>query len=83
MLLSPVKIGDVELKNRVVMSPMCMHSAGENGEITDWLTTHYTTRDLGQVGLIFIESLAIGKQAMIGPNDIGVWSDDHIVGLQD
>lgn len=83
MLLTPIKIGDVELKNRVVMSPMCMHSAGADGEITDWLTTHYTTRALGQVGLIFIESLAIGKNAMIGPNDIGIWSDDHITGLKE
>ncbi|MCS4302676.1 NADPH dehydrogenase NamA [Chryseobacterium sp. BIGb0232] len=82
MLLSPFQIGDLKLKNRVVMSPMCMHAADEDGEVTDWLTTHYTARALGQVGLIFLESLAINKKGMIGPNDIGIWADKHVAGLK-
>ncbi|PQA96981.1 NADPH dehydrogenase NamA [Chryseobacterium shigense] len=83
LLFSPFKIKNVELKNRVVMSPMCMHSADDNGNITDWLKTHYSARALGQVGLIFLESLVISEDGKIGPNDIGVWSDSHIKGLSE
>ena len=83
LLFTPIKIKDVELKNRIVMSPMCMHSATENGHITDWLKTHYSARAIGQAGLIFLESLVISKQGLIGPNDVGIWSDDHIDSLKE
>ncbi len=83
LLFTPIKIKNVELKNRIVMSPMCMHSATPDGHITDWLKTHYTSRALGQTGLIFLESLVISKQGLIGPGDIGIWDDGHVKGLSE
>ena len=81
MLLSKYTIAGLELRNRVVMSPMCMHSAGEDGFINDWHKVHYGARAQGQVGLIFPETLAIEPGGRIAPGDLGIWSDAHVAGL--
>lgn len=64
------------------MSPMCMYSCyKEDGKVTDWHYTHYTARAVGQVGLIILEATAVTPQGRISPQDLGIWSDDHIEGL--
>lgn len=83
ILLSPFEIKSLKLKNRVVMSPMCMHSAGEDGLVTAWHKVHYGSRAQGQVGLVFPETLAVQKDGRIGPGDLGIWNDGHIQGLKD
>jgi NADPH2 dehydrogenase len=82
MLLSPFEIKGLKLRNRVVMSPMCMHSAAEDGFVTDWHRVHYGARAQGQVGLIFPETLAVHQDARIGQGDLGIWSDEHVTGLR-
>lgn len=81
LLLSEYNFKGLELKNRVVMSPMCTHSADDEGHITDWQRTHYSARALGQVGLIFLETLVIDSKGKIGEGDIGIWDNSHIDGL--
>ncbi|MBI6753796.1 NADPH dehydrogenase NamA [Pseudomonas syringae] len=82
LLLSPYEIKGLELRNRVVMSPMCMHMAADDGLITDWHRVHYGARAQGQTGLIFLETLAVHAQGRIGEGDLGIWSDDHVVPLE-
>lgn len=82
LLLSPFELKGLSLKNRVVMSPMCMHSAAEDGFVTDWHHVHYGARALGQVALIFPETLAVLEDGRIGPGDLGIWSDAHVSGLK-
>lgn len=82
-LFSSYTIKNVTLKNRIVMSPMCMYSCmDEDGLVNDWHITHYTSRAVGQVGLVILESSAITKQGRISPQDLGIWSDEHIEGLK-
>ncbi|MEW9698253.1 NADPH dehydrogenase NamA [Paenibacillus sp. SI8] len=81
MLFSPYTIKQVTLKNRIVMSPMCMYASDESGEVKDWHHIHYATRAVGQVGLILLEASAVTKQGRISTKDLGIWSDDHIEGL--
>ncbi|KAA0965971.1 NADPH dehydrogenase NamA [Sporosarcina sp. ANT_H38] len=81
-LFEPFTIRDIEFKNRIVMSPMCMYSShNEDGMIEDWHKTHYTTRAVGQVGLIIVEATAVQPAGRISIQDLGIWSDDHIDGL--
>ncbi len=54
-LFSPMKIGNVEIKNRVVMAPMCMGFGQYNGCATDTMMDYYEERAKGGVGLIFTE----------------------------
>lgn len=83
-LFEPYSIKGCTLKNRIVMSPMCMYSCmAEDGKVTDWHKTHYTARAAGQVGLIIIEATAVSPEGRISLQDMGLWSDDHISGLRE
>ncbi|KAB7708841.1 NADPH dehydrogenase NamA [Bacillus aerolatus] len=75
-------IKDLTLKNRIVMSPMCMYSAEQDGKVTDWHLVHYPARAVGQVGLIIVEATAVTPEGRISENDLGIWSDDHTEGFK-
>jgi NADPH2 dehydrogenase len=81
-LFSPYTIKGITFKNRIVMSPMCMYSSyNEDGHVQNWHRTHYTSRAVGQVGLIIVEATAVTPQGRISPQDLGIWSDEHIEGF--
>ena len=54
-LFSPMKIGNVEIKNRIVMAPMCMGFGQYNGCATETMMNYYEERARGGVGLIITE----------------------------
>lgn len=82
-LFSPFNIKNVTMKNRIVMSPMCMHSCTDHdGKVTDWHLIHYSTRAVGQVGTVMIEATAVSPEGRISYTDLGIWSDEHIAGLK-
>ncbi|MDF0726110.1 NADPH dehydrogenase NamA [Cytobacillus sp. S13-E01] len=82
-LFSPFTIKNVTMKNRIVMSPMCMYSShNQDGKVENWHLTHYVSRAVGQVGLIMVEATAVTAQGRISSQDLGIWSDDHIPGLK-
>ncbi|WP_174734221.1 NADPH dehydrogenase NamA [Mesobacillus harenae] len=81
-LFSSYQIKDVTFKNRIVMAPMCMYSSEkENGKAENWHFTHYASRAVGQAGLIIVEATAVTPEGRISPQDLGIWSNDHIEGL--
>ena len=82
-LFEQTAIRNVTLKNRVVMAPMCMYEAHEDGFVTPFHTVHYTSRAVGQVGLIMLEATAVLPEGRITENDLGIWSDAHIDGLKE
>ncbi|MCM3766465.1 NADPH dehydrogenase NamA [Neobacillus niacini] len=83
-LFSPYTIKGVTLKNRIVMAPMCMYSShNEDGKVQNWHRTHYTSRAVGQVGLIIVEATAVVPQGRISSRDLGIWSDEHLEGLRE
>lgn len=77
-LFTPLKIREIELKNRIVMSPMQQYSS-EDGFATDWHLVHLGSRAVGGAGLIITESASINPMARSTNNDIGMWKDEHIV----
>ncbi|WML45208.1 NADPH dehydrogenase NamA [Neobacillus sp. PS3-40] len=82
-LFTPYTIKGVTLKNRIAMSPMCMYAShNEDGKVQNWHQTHYVSRAVGQVGLIILEATAVTEQGRISPQDLGIWSDDHVEGLK-
>ncbi|GAE28280.1 NADPH dehydrogenase [Halalkalibacter wakoensis JCM 9140] len=83
-LFSSFKLGEMTLKNRIVMSPMCQYSCyEEDGKVTDWHKIHYVTRAVGQVGLIIVEATAVTPQGRISKQDLGIWEDEHVEGLKE
>ena len=81
-LFSNLKIKDMDLKNRIVMAPMCMDSCDEDGLANNWHFIHYSTRAIGGVGLIIVESTGIEPGGRITDKDLGIWSDEHVVNLR-
>lgn len=83
-LFSPYTIKNITLKNRIVMSPMCMYSSsGQQGLVEDWHLVHYPSRAVGGVGLIIVEATAVLPEGRISNRDLGIWSDEHIQGLSE
>jgi 2,4-dienoyl-CoA reductase-like NADH-dependent reductase (Old Yellow Enzyme family) len=76
MLLTPLKLRDVTLKNRVVVSPMCQYSS-EDGFASDWHLVHLGSRAVGGASLVFTEATAVTPEGRISPQDLGLWKDAH------
>ena len=79
-LFAPLKLRDLTLKNRVVVSPMCMYSS-KNGFANDFHLAHLGSFALGGAGLILTEASAVSPEGRITPDDLGLWNDDHIPAL--
>ena len=83
-LFSPFSVKEVVLKNRIVMSPMCMYSSFKrDGHVSKFHHIHYVNRAIGQVGLIMVESTAVHPQGRISMKDLGIWNENHIEGLSE
>ncbi|MDI5929776.1 NADPH dehydrogenase NamA [Rhizobium leguminosarum] len=80
-LFEPITIRGVELKNRIAMSPMCMHSATSDARVTRFHHVHYGARALGGAGLVFLETTAVQPNGIIGAGDLGIWEDGQVEGL--
>jgi 2,4-dienoyl-CoA reductase-like NADH-dependent reductase (Old Yellow Enzyme family) len=79
-LFDPLSIRDVTLPNRIVVSPMCEYSC-TNGFANDWHLVHLGSRAVGGAGLVMTEAAAVAPEGRISPEDLGIWSDDHIESL--
>lgn len=82
-LFTSFNLKNVTLRNRIVMAPMCMYSAGEDGLASDWHSFHYRTRAQGGTALIIQEATAVESRGRISTNDLGIWNDSQISGLVD
>ena len=80
--LSPYNWGKLSLKNRVVMAPMCMYSASEDGDIQPFHFAHYTARAYGGVALVITEATAVEPRGRISQHDLGIYHDRHTLGLK-
>jgi 2,4-dienoyl-CoA reductase-like NADH-dependent reductase (Old Yellow Enzyme family) len=73
-LLEPMTIGNVSLRNRIAVSPMCEYSAVD-GVPNDWHLVHLGSRAVGGAGLVFCEASAVSPEGRITPADAGLWND--------
>jgi 2,4-dienoyl-CoA reductase-like NADH-dependent reductase (Old Yellow Enzyme family) len=76
-LFDPLAIREVKFANRVFVSPMCEYSSVD-GFATDWHLVHLGSRAVGGAGLVLTEATAVLPEGRISPQDLGIWSDDHI-----
>ena len=76
-LFDSLTLRDVTLQNRIAVSPMCQYSS-ENGFANDWHFVHLGGRAVGGAGLVFTEATAVIREGRISPQDLGIWSEDHI-----
>lgn len=76
-LFEPFGMGGLTLKNRIVMSPMCMYSAVD-GHPNDFHLVHYGARALGGCAVVVQEATAVSPEGRISYADLGIWSDAHV-----
>jgi 2,4-dienoyl-CoA reductase-like NADH-dependent reductase (Old Yellow Enzyme family) len=81
MLFESIRLRGVELRNRVVVSPMCQYSAND-GHVTDWHLVHLGKLAQGGAGAVFVEATAVEARGRITHGDTGIWDDAHVPGLQ-
>ncbi|MFI7004701.1 NADH:flavin oxidoreductase/NADH oxidase [Nocardia sp. NPDC050175] len=75
--MSPLRLREVTIPNRVWMSPMAQYAAGPDGKPTDWHLVHYGARTIGGVGLIMIEANAVGPLHRTTSADLGIWNAEQ------
>jgi 2,4-dienoyl-CoA reductase-like NADH-dependent reductase (Old Yellow Enzyme family) len=81
-LFSPFTLKSITLKNRIVVSPMCMYSCID-GFASDFHLVHLGTRAMGGAGLIIQEATAVLPEGRISYADMGIWKDEHIEKLKE
>lgn len=76
-MFTKYKLKGLELRNRVVMSPMAQYSADEDGNPTDWHFAHYGASAKGGMGLMYVEMTCPSPEARITLGCPGLWSDEQ------
>jgi 2,4-dienoyl-CoA reductase-like NADH-dependent reductase (Old Yellow Enzyme family) len=74
-LFTPFRVGHLELRNRIIVSPMCQYSADE-GRATDWHVIHLGHLALSGAAMLTVEATAVEPEGRISARDLGLWSDD-------
>ncbi|TSA00198.1 MAG: NADH:flavin oxidoreductase/NADH oxidase [Deltaproteobacteria bacterium] len=75
-LFSPLRLRELEFRNRIFVSPMCQYSAVD-GMPTDWHLVHLGSRAVGGAALVMTEATAVSPEGRITPFDTGIWSREQ------
>ncbi|WP_371781212.1 bifunctional salicylyl-CoA 5-hydroxylase/oxidoreductase [Streptosporangium subroseum] len=75
-MFQPIRIGELELKNRVIVSPMDMYSAVD-GLANDFHLVHLGSKALGGAGLVMTEMACVSPEGRITPGCTGLWTDEQ------
>jgi len=81
ILLTPARIGGVEVRNRIVMPPMTTRLADADGHVTDETVAYYVARARGGVGLITVEMASPQKAGRHRRRELGIFDDRFLPGL--
>ena len=80
-IFTPFTFSNLTLRNRIVMSPMCMNSSDDSGSVQEFHRIHYGTRAYGGAGLILLEATAVEGAGRITNRDLGIWNEQQAEGL--
>jgi anthraniloyl-CoA monooxygenase len=75
-MFQPFRLREMEIPNRVVVSPMCQYSAKE-GVPNDWHLVHLGSRAIGGAGLVYTEMTDVSAEARISPGCAGIYTDEQ------
>ncbi len=81
-LFDPVRLGELEIRNRIMMSPMSQRAAGEDARATDWHLVHYGSRAVGGCGLVMVEDTAVQARGRTSHTALGLYRDEQATALE-
>ena len=76
-MFAPFKLREMEVENRIVVSPMAMYSAVD-GTPGDFHLVHLGARAQGGAGLLFTEMTCVSPEGRISPGCTGMWNQEHV-----
>jgi 2,4-dienoyl-CoA reductase-like NADH-dependent reductase (Old Yellow Enzyme family) len=79
-LFSPIRLADLELANRIVVSPMCQYSA-DDGTANDWHMSHLAMLANSGAALVVVEATHVERHGRITHGCLGLYSDDNEAAL--
>jgi dimethylglycine catabolism A len=82
VLLTPGRIGDMTIRNRVIMAPMTTRLADDSGFITENIIDYYMARVRGGVGLVTVEMAAPTRAGRHRRRELGIYDDRFLPGLK-
>lgn len=77
-LFNPITIGEIELKNRIIMAPLTRCRASINRVPNEMMATYYANR--ASAGLIISEATSVSPMGVGYPDTPGIWSQEQIEG---
>jgi NAD(H)-dependent 7beta-hydroxy-3-oxo-delta4-cholenoic acid oxidoreductase len=77
-LFSPIKIGKMEVKNRIAMAPMTTNWAPSDGTVPDRMIEYFEARAKGGLGLIIFETVTVDERFPYIMHSVGLWDDKLI-----
>ncbi len=80
-LFDPIALGELQLDNRIMISPMCQYSA-VNGNAGAWHLAHLGSLALSGAGLLCLEATGVSPEGRISPGCLGLWSDENEAALE-
>jgi len=73
----PLRLRELVLANRVVVSPMCQYSA-DDGTPNDWHLVNLGSRAVGGAGLVIAEMTDVSREGRISPGCTGMYKPEHV-----
>lgn len=78
-LFEPIKVRNLEIRNRIFISPMCQYSCeNQDGVVNQWHLVHLGSRATGGAGLIIAEATAVVPEGRITPWCTGIWNFEQV-----
>lgn len=81
LLFTPIELGSLKARNRVVVSPMCQYSSDDGGP-ADWHLVHLGQFAMGGAGIVFCEETAVEARGRKSYHCAGIYKDAHIPGYR-
>lgn len=80
-LFSPLKLGGIELPNRLVVAPMCQYSA-QDGTVGEWHAQHLAQLGYSGAGFVVVEATGVERRGRISHGCVGLYNDDNEAALK-
>jgi 2,4-dienoyl-CoA reductase-like NADH-dependent reductase (Old Yellow Enzyme family) len=77
-LFDPIKVGDLQLPNRIIMAPLTRCRASEGRVPNELMAEYYVQR--ASAGLILTEATSVTPMGVGYPDTPGIWSDEQVAG---
>lgn len=78
-LFEPIKIRELEIRNRIFIPAMCQYSCeNQDGVIGEWHLVHLGARAVGGAGMIIAEASGVTPEGRISPWCPGIWNYEQV-----